>query len=90
MSTLDPQSVPSGGAQIVGGRIGDGPGPDVMAASTLEDTKVVSSDNEHVGKISHIMLDVRSGTHCLRCTVGRRLPRNGHQSACHSMDRVDT
>jgi len=32
-----------------------------MAASTLEDTAVVTSDGEDVGKISHVMLDVRSG-----------------------------
>jgi sporulation protein YlmC with PRC-barrel domain len=32
-----------------------------MAASTLDGTKVMSSDGEHVGKISDIMLDVRSG-----------------------------
>jgi sporulation protein YlmC with PRC-barrel domain len=60
MSTYDPPG--SGrGAQIVGAGRGDGPGPDVMAASTLEGTKVMSSDGEHVGKISDIMLDVRSG-----------------------------
>jgi sporulation protein YlmC with PRC-barrel domain len=40
---------------------GDGPGPDVMAASTLQGTTVVSSDGADVGKISAIMLDVRSG-----------------------------
>jgi sporulation protein YlmC with PRC-barrel domain len=62
MSTHDPQGNPSGGgAQIVGGGKGDGPGPDVMAASTLDGTKVMSSDGEDVGKISDIMLDVRSG-----------------------------
>jgi sporulation protein YlmC with PRC-barrel domain len=32
-----------------------------MAASTLEDTKVITSDGEDVGKISEIMLDVRGG-----------------------------
>jgi sporulation protein YlmC with PRC-barrel domain len=32
-----------------------------MAASTLDGTKVMSSDGEHIGKISDIMLDVRSG-----------------------------
>jgi sporulation protein YlmC with PRC-barrel domain len=64
MTTLDPkmQSQAGGaGANIVGGGVGDGPGPDVMAASTLDGTKVMSSDGEHVGKISDIMLDVRSG-----------------------------
>jgi hypothetical protein len=32
-----------------------------MAAATLDGTKVMSSDGEDVGKISDIMLDVRSG-----------------------------
>ncbi|NUY04531.1 PRC-barrel domain-containing protein [Paraburkholderia youngii] len=62
MSTLDPQGTASGGgAEIVGGGRGDGPGPEVMAAATLKGTQVISSDGEDVGKISHIMLDVRSG-----------------------------
>jgi len=50
-----------GGANIVGSGVGEGPGPEVMAASTLEDTKVITSDGEDVGKISEIMLDVRGG-----------------------------
>jgi sporulation protein YlmC with PRC-barrel domain len=54
-------SNPGRGARIVGSGVGEGPGPDVMAASTLEDTKVYTMDGEHVGKISDIMLDVRSG-----------------------------
>ncbi|MFM0350013.1 PRC-barrel domain-containing protein [Paraburkholderia sp. RL17-347-BIC-D] len=62
MSALDPQGSPSGaGARIVGTGVGDGPGPDVMAADTLDGTKVVTSDGEDVGKISDIMLDVRAG-----------------------------
>ena len=64
MTTLDPkmQSQAGGtGANIVGSGMGDGPGPDVMAASTLDGNKVMSSDGEHIGKISDIMLDVRSG-----------------------------
>ncbi|EUC20656.1 PRC-barrel domain protein [Burkholderia sp. BT03] len=32
-----------------------------MAAATLDGNKVVTADGEHVGKISDIMLDVRSG-----------------------------
>jgi hypothetical protein len=32
-----------------------------MAAATLDGNKVMSSDGEHVGKISDIMLDVRNG-----------------------------
>lgn len=50
-----------GGASIVGSGVGEGPGPEVMAASSLEDTKVYSSDGEHVGEISEIMLDVPRG-----------------------------
>jgi sporulation protein YlmC with PRC-barrel domain len=54
---------PGSGARIIGsgGARADGPGPDVMAADTLEDTSVLSSDGEKVGKIKHIMLDVGSG-----------------------------
>ena len=62
MSTLDPRDNQSDtGAQIVGSGVGEGPGPDVMAADTLEGNNVVTSDGENVGKISNIMLDVRSG-----------------------------
>jgi sporulation protein YlmC with PRC-barrel domain len=53
--------VGSVGAKITGGGVSDGPGPEVMAANTLEGNKVFSSDGEHVGKISNIMLDVRGG-----------------------------
>jgi len=38
-----------------------GPGPDVMAADTLEGDKVYTTDGDDIGKIKHIMLDVRSG-----------------------------
>ncbi|MFL9966277.1 PRC-barrel domain-containing protein [Paraburkholderia sediminicola] len=64
MTTLDPQEPAAVGKQyanIVGMGVGDGPGPDVMAASTLDGNTVMSSDGEHVGKISAIMLDVRGG-----------------------------
>jgi sporulation protein YlmC with PRC-barrel domain len=51
------------GANIVGdgGRSAAGPGPEVMAASTLDGDKVLSSDGDDIGKIKDIMLDVRSG-----------------------------
>ncbi|CAH2945167.1 MAG: antigen [uncultured Paraburkholderia sp.] len=61
MGSINPQGATRGGAKIVGGGVGEGPGPDVMAAATLDGTKVMSSDGEHVGKISDIMLDVRNG-----------------------------
>jgi sporulation protein YlmC with PRC-barrel domain len=52
-----------GQTRIVGkGReTADGPGPDVMAASTLEGNKVYTTDGDDVGKIKEIMLDVGSG-----------------------------
>jgi sporulation protein YlmC with PRC-barrel domain len=62
MTTPDPRLVPSGsGAKILPSGVGAGPGPAVMAASTLNGNKVVSSDGQRVGKITDIMLDVRSG-----------------------------
>lgn len=39
----------------------EGPGPDVMAANTLEGDKVLTTDGDDVGKIKEIMLDVSSG-----------------------------
>ncbi|MEM5389506.1 PRC-barrel domain-containing protein [Paraburkholderia phymatum] len=39
----------------------DGPGPDVMAAATLDGNTVLSADGDDVGKIKEIMLDVRTG-----------------------------
>jgi sporulation protein YlmC with PRC-barrel domain len=52
----------SEGARIVGkgSATADGPGPDVMAAATLDGNRVVSSDGEEIGKIKDIMLDVGS------------------------------
>jgi sporulation protein YlmC with PRC-barrel domain len=53
---------PSTGARIVGReRPASGPGPDVMAASTLDSDRVLSSDGDEVGKVKDIMLDVGSG-----------------------------
>jgi sporulation protein YlmC with PRC-barrel domain len=51
------------GAGIVGkgSATAEGPGPDVMAAATLDGNKVISSDGEDIGKIKEIMLDVGSG-----------------------------
>lgn len=57
-----PASAQPQGASIVGLGTGDGPGPDVMAASSLEGSKVMSANGEPVGKIAAIMLDMRSGT----------------------------
>jgi sporulation protein YlmC with PRC-barrel domain len=56
-----PFATGGGGAKIVGSGVGEGSGPDVMAAATLDGDKVITSDGEDVGKISDIMLDVRGG-----------------------------
>lgn len=64
MGSMNPNT-PTGrttdGARIIGMGTGEGPGPDVMAAATLDGNKVLTSDGEHIGKISDIMLDVRGG-----------------------------
>jgi sporulation protein YlmC with PRC-barrel domain len=57
------QSIQSStGANIVGSR-GDysGPGPEVMAADTLEGDDVFSADGEKLGDIQDIMIDVPTG-----------------------------
>jgi len=51
----------TGGTQIVGGGNGDGPGPQVMAADTLEGDSVVNRQGEKLGEIRDIMIDVPSG-----------------------------
>ena len=57
------QNPTDAGANIVGSNRGRlrGPGPDVMAADTLDGDKVLSADGDDIGKIKEIMLDVRSG-----------------------------
>ena len=50
------------GARIIGGRdTTSGPGPEVMAADTLQGDKVVNRANEELGKIEDIMIDVQRG-----------------------------
>ena len=39
----------------------DGPGPRIMAADTLEGNSVKNTQNDDLGNIQHIMLDVPSG-----------------------------
>lgn len=78
------------GARITGTGRGQGPGPVVTAAATLDGNRVVSSDGEDVGKISHIMLDVRGGRVAYAVLAGGRwLSRDGCEAACHSMGRLD-
>src|SRR5919197_705965 len=60
-STTGSTAEPRGGARIVGGERGEGPGPYVMAADTLEGDDVVSAQGEDLGNIKSIMIDVPSG-----------------------------
>jgi sporulation protein YlmC with PRC-barrel domain len=60
-----PASAPdinTGGAQIVGGDVNfSGPGPQVMAAASLQGDQVINLHGERLGEIHDIMLDVPSG-----------------------------
>jgi sporulation protein YlmC with PRC-barrel domain len=56
------QSTTSEGARIVGGEANtSGPGPEVMAADTLEGDKVVNPRGEDLGTIEELMIDVQRG-----------------------------
>jgi len=62
--TISPDPMSSRGETRIVGKgstTAEGPGPYVMAASTLDGDKVMSSDGEDVGKIKEIMLDVYTG-----------------------------
>ena len=48
-------------ANIIGGVPGEGPGPEVMAADTLEGDDVINLQGENLGEIKKIMVDVQSG-----------------------------
>lgn len=65
MANLNPSSSSfssSQGASIVGGESDySGPGPEIMAADTLEGDNVYNQAGEKLGEIDHIMLDVRQG-----------------------------
>ena len=57
-----PASTSTRGAAIVGeARNGAGPGPYVMACSTLAGDAVVNDSGERLGTLEHIMIDVRAG-----------------------------
>lgn len=51
------------GARVVGGDRGrnEGPGPDLMAADTLEGDDIYNHQGDKLGTLRHIMLDVRQG-----------------------------
>jgi len=59
-SDTDPMG--TGSAKIIGGDTNSsGPGPEIMASGTLEGDDVVNRQNEDLGKIKDIMIDVPTG-----------------------------
>lgn len=60
-TSTGPRTGSTGGAYVVGGERGDGPGPYVMAADTLEGDKVINTQGENLGEIKSIMIDVPTG-----------------------------
>lgn len=58
MASIQPKRSDSG-AQITSDS--SGPGPQLLTASTLEGDKVVNRQNDTLGKIDEIMLDVQQG-----------------------------
>ncbi|PFH20624.1 PRC-barrel domain-containing protein [Burkholderia sp. JKS000303] len=62
VSSSNPLASNGSGARIIGrATTTGGPGPDVMAATTLTGDKVLSSDGKDIGKVVDIMLYVGSG-----------------------------
>ena len=65
MSYTQPAPNHSGaqGARIIGGEDNtSGPGPEIMAADTLEGDKIVNRKGEDLGSVQDIMIDVRRGS----------------------------
>jgi sporulation protein YlmC with PRC-barrel domain len=46
---------------IIGGTHGDGPGPEVLAADSIQGDNVVNSRGDKLGEITDLMIDVPSG-----------------------------
>ncbi len=61
-STTYSGSLTATGFRIVGGHKGKGPGPEIMAAGSLEGESVVNATGENLGKIKEIMLDLTGGS----------------------------
>jgi len=61
-ATMTANRTASGGAAIAAhAPDNSGPGPELMTASTLEGNNVVNRQDETLGEIEEIMLDVRTG-----------------------------
>lgn len=61
-SRITPSGADRNGARIIGGEPNfSGPGPQVMAAESLQGDRVINPRGEDLGEIQEIMLDVASG-----------------------------
>lgn len=58
----DEKRDPQGRSSELGPRPRRGPGPQLMGASTLTGNEVFNKDNEDLGSITEIMLDMATGT----------------------------
>lgn len=58
-TSRDPESV--GTAILGGGRTGRGPGPELMAAHSLQGDPIVNAQGYTLGRIEHIVIDVHRG-----------------------------
>jgi sporulation protein YlmC with PRC-barrel domain len=63
LSSTPPPGTQGQGARIAQRKPDDrsGPGPDVMAADTLQGDDVINTQSEKLGSIEDIMIDVRTG-----------------------------
>jgi sporulation protein YlmC with PRC-barrel domain len=63
LSSTPPPGTPGQGAHITQRQPDDrsGPGPEVMAADTLQGNDVINTQSEKLGSIEDIMIDVRTG-----------------------------
>lgn len=88
---VTPERTAPGGAPIIGGEEnrGEGPGPDIMDADTLNGDAVVNSDEEDLGKIEAIMLDVRAGRIAYAVVSFGGLSGDGQQTVRPTVVRAD-
>ena len=61
MASMNPNTYSGAKTAIIGGTPGDGPGPEVLAADSIEGDSVVNSRGDKLGEITDIMIDVPSG-----------------------------
>jgi len=60
-SSMNPSSSSAGTRVVGGGGDSSGPGPEIMAADTLEGDSVINTQGDDLGTIQDIMIDVPRG-----------------------------